>query len=136
MAQKKIKYNFLSKRLVEQVSAYRFVFCQNNIPQNGLKRASRTSSSGSSNFNLKPIYFSFILLFSLSACEEPEIKLDRAARRTIDTLVNYQLDSISPILDSLCKATKEDVIQHAVDSIVKERQKREERLRLNISNDE
>ena len=118
MAQKKIKYSFLSKRSVEQTSADRFVF---------LKRASRTLSSRSS----RSICFFSILLFSLSACGEPEIKLDRAARRTIDTLVNHQLDSMSPILDSLCKTTRDEVIQQAVDSIVKERQKREERLRLN-----
>lgn len=110
MTQKKIKYNFLSKRSVEQVSADRFVFYQPFL------------------------CFCWVFLFSLGACGKPEIKLDRAARRTIDTLVNYQLDSISPILDSLCKATQDDFIQHAVDSIVKERQKKEERLRLNIPN--
>ncbi len=112
MAQKNIKYNFLSKRSVEVCSTDRFVFYQPFL------------------------CFCSILLFSLGACGEPEIKLDRAARRSIDTLVNYQLDSISPILDSLCKNTRDDFIQHAVDSIVKERQKKEERLRLNISNDE
>ena len=127
MAQKKIKYSFLSKRSVEQTSADRFVF---------LKRASIPIAIGISSGSSRSICFFSILLFSLSACGEPEIKLDRTARRTIDTLVNYQLDSISPILDSLCKTTKDDFIQHAVDSIVKERQKKEERLRLNISNDE
>ncbi len=109
MAQKKIKYNL--KRLVEQTSASRFIFGQIIIA------------------------FIFVLFFGGSACGEPEIKLDRAARRTIDTLVNYQLDSISPILDSLCKSTRGDFIQQAVDSIVEERKKKEERLRLN-QNDE
>lgn len=113
MAQKEIKYSFFIKRSVEQVSADRFVFSQ------GL------------------LYFCLLLFFSLGACGEPEIKLDRAARRTVDTLVNHQLDSIGPILDSLCDATKEEVIQQAVDSIVKERKRKEERLRLNVpQNDE
>ena len=107
MAQKDIKYSFFIKRSVERVSADRFVF---------LKIATAF------------ILFAYI---NLCACGEPEIKLDRAARRTIDTLVNYQLDSIRPILDSLCTATKEEVIQQAVDSIVRERKKKEERLRLN-----
>jgi len=107
MAQKDIKYSFFIKRSVERVSADRFVFSQ------------------------QLFYFCLLLLFGLGACGEPEIKLDRAARRTIDTLVNYQLDSIRPILDSLCTATKEEVIQQAVDSIVRERKKKEERLRLN-----
>ena len=112
MAQKIIKHT--SKWLVERTSADRFVF--NSIP---LK------------LFVKPLYLLLILLFSCSACGEPEIKLDRAARRTIDTLVNYQLDSIGPMLDSLCKATKDDFIQQAVDSIMQERRQKEERLRLN-----
>ncbi len=72
-----------------------------------------------------------ILLFGISSCGEPEIRLTRADRKTIDTLVNNQLDSISPILDSLCFEETEMIIKRAVDSIVKERQKQEERLRLN-----
>ncbi|MFK7979854.1 MAG: hypothetical protein AB8G86_07730 [Saprospiraceae bacterium] len=107
MAQKEMTYNFSIKRLVGQVSTSRFIFGQIIA------------------------VFIVVLFFGGSACGEPEIKLDRAARRTIDTLVNYQLDSISPILDSLCKNTRGDFIQQAVDSIVEERKKKEERLRLN-----
>ena len=107
MTQKEKLYNSTIKRSVEQTSAGRFVFSR------------------------RLFYFCLLLLFSFSACSEPEIKLDRAARRTIDTLVNHQLDSIGPILDSLCDATKEEFIQQAVDSIVMERKKKEERLRLN-----
>jgi len=107
MAQKEIKYTFFIKRLVEQVSIDRFIFYQ-IIP-----------------------FFCFALFFNLGACGAPEIKLDRAARRTVDTLVNHQLDSISPMLDSLCKTNRDDFIHHAVDSIMEERKKKEERLRLN-----
>lgn len=107
MAQKKKIRYIPIKRLVEQASIDRFIF-----------------------YKIIPT-FCFALFFSISACEEPTIKLDRAARRTVDTLLNYQLDSISPILDSLCRTTRDDFIQHAVDSIVKERKKKEERLRLN-----
>jgi len=110
MAQKEIKYQFSIKRLVEQASANRFVFGK-----------------------IMTVLI-FAILFGGSACSEPEVKLNRAARRAIDTLVNNQLDSISPILDSLCRTTRGDFIQQAVDSIVAERQKKEERLRLNTSN--
>lgn len=112
MTQKKELYTTTIKRSVEQASTDRFVFPQ------------------------QLIYFCWLLIFSLGACGEPEIKLDRAARRTIDTLLNHQLDSIRPILDSLCDVKKEAFIQHAVDSIVKERKKKEERLRLNIPQNE
>lgn len=79
--------------------------------------------------------FYFLLLTSLGliSCGEPEIKLTRADRKSIDTIVSRQLDSISPILDSLCDVESETIIQKAVDSIMKERRIKEERLRLNTS---
>lgn len=107
MAQENIKYNISSKRSVEQPSADRFVF-----------------------FNIVSIFILFTYI-NLCACGEPEIKLNRADRRTIDTLVNYQLDSISPILDSTCLAEKDMIVQKIADSIILERKKKEERLRLN-----
>jgi len=106
MTQNNIKYNILTERSVEQPSADRFVF---------LKIATAF------------ILFAYI---NLCACGEPEIKLTRADRRTVDTLVNYQLDSISPILDSICLAEKENIVQTIADSIILERKKKEERLRL------
>ncbi len=108
MAQKEIKYRFLIKRLVEQASVSRFIFCK-----------------------LRTVFMLAFLLGG-SACGEPAIKLDRAARKAVDTLVNNQLNVISPMLDSLCQVTRDDFIQQAVDSIVKERQKKEERLRLTV----
>ena len=74
----------------------------------------------------------FFILLSFSSCGEPEIKLTRADRKAIDTLVNHQLDSISPILDSLCRERSGELVQKAVDSIILERKKKEERLRLQI----
>ena len=103
MAQKEIKYT--SKRLVEQTSTSRFVFSS------------------------LLIVLVITLLLGESACGEPEIKLTRADRKHIDTLVNHQLDSIGPMLDSLCKVTRAELIQQAVDSIVQERQEKEKRLR-------
>lgn len=80
----------------------------------------------------KSIILLIIFFSSIFSCSEPEIKLSRADQKTIDTLVNNQLDSISPILDSLCFEETDVIIKRAVDSIVKERQKQEERLRLNV----
>lgn len=110
MAQKEvIKYTSTLKRSVEQPSTDRFIFYK----------------VGSA--------FLFLLCLSLFSCGEPKIELNRAARRIVDTLVNRQLDSISPILDSICLADKAIFIQQAADSIMQERKKREERLRLNTS---
>lgn len=78
-------------------------------------------------------YLLFLMVtFQVLSCKEPEIQLDRAARRTVDTLFNAQIDSISPVLDSLCLANKEKLIQMTADSILKIRRKEEERLRLNV----
>lgn len=106
MAQKIVKYNSIMKRSVEQLSAGRFVFWR---------------------------MVSLLLLpfsINISSCGEPEIKLTRADKRTVDTLVNYQLDSISPILDSTCLANKDFLVQKIADSIILERKRKEERLRL------
>ncbi|MEM6318336.1 MAG: hypothetical protein AAF960_11745 [Bacteroidota bacterium] len=94
-----------AKRWVEQLSTDRFVFCT---------------------------YVSLVALFSLviSSCGEPEIKLLRADRRHIDTVVDNQIKLMEPMLDSLCEANQAVLLQKAVDSIVAERKKREERLRL------
>ncbi len=135
MAQKIQTYT--TKRSFEVHSTDRFVFSKMNILYTEIPRASRTQSSGSS---FAIIFFSinrsislilFIFLTAIFSCGEPEIKLNRADRKAIDTLTNNQLDSISPILDSLCIVEKEIFIKKAVDSIIKERQEQEERLRLN-----
>lgn len=110
MPQRNIK-NSTTIRSVEQLSADRFVFLKF--------------------FMVAVICF----CMSLFSCGEPAIKLNRADKRMIDTLVNYQLDSISPILDSICLADKEKFIQQAADSIMQERKKREERLRLKSSSE-
>ncbi|MEM1123911.1 MAG: hypothetical protein AAGJ18_25965, partial [Bacteroidota bacterium] len=119
-----IKY--ITKRLVENTSANRFVLLQNQLYTyrrvQSLYWIKRRPSSSA---------LLILLTFSLFSCGEPEIKLTRADRRTVDTLVNYQLDSISPILDSLCKVNEEAFVRQVADSIMAERKKKEERLRLN-----
>jgi len=137
MAQKIQTYT--TKRSFETYSIGRFVFFKNYLIYSKvslMERASRTLSSGSSKpFGIMYKIFwliSIIFLTGILSCGEPEIKLNRADRRSIDTLVNNQLDSISPILDSLCFEETDVIVERAVDSIVKERQKQEERLRLNV----
>ena len=92
------------------------------------------SSAGCWNLS-KMLVFSLItfsgayFFFSFSSCQEPEIHIDRATRKVIDTLVIHKIDSLNPILDSLCIERKEALIKVALDSILEKRKKQEERLR-------
>ncbi len=76
--------------------------------------------------------FSLFIFFLIPSCQQPEIHIDRATRKAIDTLINHKLDSLNPILDSLCVERKESLIKIAIDSIMDKRRKQEERLRNNI----
>lgn len=74
-----------------------------------------------------------LLVFSLGigqfSCGEGEVKLTKEDQNHIDTLRNHKIDSINKILDSICGSMQDSLIEIAVDSIVKERKLREERLR-------
>ena len=139
MAQKIQTYT--TKRSFEVHSTDRFVFSKMSRLYTEIPRTSIPIAIGiNSESSFAIIFFSinrsislilFIFLIGIFSCGEPEIKLNRADRKAIDTLTNNQLDSISPILDSLCIVEKEIFIKKAVDSIMKERHEQEERLRLN-----
>ena len=75
------------------------------------------------------------LLF-LTACtadsEEVNIRLTMDERERLDNLVIAHMDSMRPILDSLCKANFEDRVAVATDSIVQRLLEEETRLRARI----
>ncbi|WP_020567095.1 hypothetical protein [Neolewinella persica] len=79
----------------------------------------------------------FLTLLTLAACgsteEDPvNIRLTMDERQRIDDLVKIHMDSIRPIVDSLCKATFADRVAVATDSIIQRRLEEEARLRARI----
>lgn len=109
------------------------------LKNNFIKRSDEVASSDRfilKDYRCLKIVVSIVLvfLFVFTSCGEPEIKLTRAEKRIIDTLVNYQLDSIKPILDSICAVQSDLMIERAADSIVLERRRKEERLRIKLPN--
>lgn len=85
---------------------------------------------------MKQTVLFLMLCFGLSACsperDEVRVKLTLKERELVDQLVTAHLDSIRPILDSLCSATSLDRVAVATDSIVQRRLEEEARLRNRI----
>ena len=125
---------YISNRRVELISACRFVVmgCGLQVASCELWIIAGWNSIYNSLISKWRLKMLLLLLIGICSCGEPEVKIDRTARRTIDTLVNVQLDSISPLLDSLCSVRKDSLIQYWADSIMQKRKREEERLRLNI----
>ncbi len=76
-------------------------------------------------------------LVVLAACsggetEPVNIRLTMQEREQIDEMVTTRMDSLRPLLDSLCKATFADRVAVATDSIIQRRLEEEARLRARI----
>ena len=75
----------------------------------------------------------------LAGCEPPEeapIRLTSRERIRIDTLANQQIDSLRPIMDSICDAAYQEILERAVDSLVDVRKREEEKLRARIQREQ
>lgn len=82
-------------------------------------------------------FFLLLPVLLLTACGATEedlvnIRLTMDERERIDKMVTAHMDSIRPILDSLCQATFADRVAIATDSIVQRRLEEEARLRARI----
>ena len=86
---------------------------------------------------MKHIIFLFLMLFSLSlfcrCTEDPEPTLNFRERELVDSLYRMKLDTLKPVLDSLCTAHFDSAVAFKSDSMMKVRtaevQKYLERLR-------
>ncbi|MEO1260128.1 MAG: hypothetical protein AAFZ15_15140 [Bacteroidota bacterium] len=71
-------------------------------------------------------YLFLFLLFCLittSACTaDPPPTLNYKDRQLVDSLFRLQVDSLKPLMDSLCDLRFDSAVQHTVDSIMQERQ--------------
>lgn len=69
-----------------------------------------------------------------SGCKEKAttISLTSRERIRIDTLVKLRVDSLAPILDSLCEADQPGMVERALDSIIRVRKEEEEKIRRRL----
>jgi hypothetical protein len=69
--------------------------------------------------------FSFFLF---NACTpDPPPTLNYKDRQMVDSLFRVQVDSLKPLLDSICDVRFDSAVQHTVDSIIQERQSEKEK---------
>lgn len=69
-----------------------------------------------------PIFLSLLFaLPSIQACEEEPLKLSRAHRKIVDSLVQERKVAVRPELDSLCDLRFATELDQKRDSIVKDR---------------
>lgn len=87
----------------------------------------------------KTLYLSFIasgmlLMLTMSACKEQKTNynLTSGERAQIDTLYLNEINAVRPKLDSLCEAQFEQMVQHALDSILLVRRQEEAKMRERI----
>ncbi len=68
-----------------------------------------------------------VWLSSLNSCKDFERPIDSKTKKLIDTIVAHRVDSMRPLLDSLCLLQYDTIYQLAFDSIMQIRleQKRE-----------
>lgn len=71
--------------------------------------------------------FLYITLFLPSCIEEPTLS-KRDIRNRVDTLYKYEVADLNKILDSICEAQTDSMIQFNVDSIMKIRLEQIEKL--------
>ncbi len=70
------------------------------------------------------IYFLYFMamIFFIACTPDPDPTLNYKDRQTVDSLFRKEIDSLKPILDSLCDMRFDSAVQFTVDSIMKERQ--------------
>jgi hypothetical protein len=75
-----------------------------------------------------------LIVLLAAACQskgksDVSLRLTHHERARIDTLYNERVKDLRPAIDSLCELRKPAMIQAALDSILEERARAEERLR-------
>lgn len=82
---------------------------------------------------MKRLLFPICLLFATCADEEAvRVQLTPDQRDEFRAIAVARIDSLRPILDSICDATREERIAAATDSIVQVRLEEELRLRARL----
>jgi hypothetical protein len=63
----------------------------------------------------------FFFLLATACTEDPPPTLTYKDRELADSLYRLQVDTLNPVMDSLCKARFDSAVQHNVDSMMAER---------------
>jgi len=63
----------------------------------------------------------YFLLLATACTQDPPPTLTYKDRELADSLYRLQVDSLHPIMDSLCKAHFDSAVQHNVDSMMTKR---------------
>lgn len=86
---------------------------------------------------MKSIFTLLVMGLTLTACSDEGVKsfkLNHNERLLIDSLYKVQVDTLKKDYDSICIEMKDDLRQHLVDSIIRQRIQDEEKLRKRIEN--
>ncbi|TAK33266.1 MAG: hypothetical protein EPO28_17280 [Saprospiraceae bacterium] len=64
------------------------------------------------------LLFLAFLLFAAACTEDPPPTLSYQDRGLVDSLYRLQVDTLNPVMDSLCKARFDSAVHHNVDSMM------------------
>ncbi|PPK87414.1 hypothetical protein CLV84_0354 [Neolewinella xylanilytica] len=84
---------------------------------------------------MKAILTAIVAIFLLPACgpdEAVRVQLTPDQRDTFQAIASRRIETLRPLLDSICTATFEDRVANATDSIVQRRLEEETRLRSRL----
>ncbi len=96
------------------------------------------SNAGRSVFQLL-LSAAALAILILGSCERPEeapIRLTTSERIRIDTLVNLEIDTLRPVMDSICEVRFDEMVSRALDSIIEVRKREEALLRARIQREQ
>lgn len=73
------------------------------------------------------LHFAFIISLVAACTPDPPPTLNYKDRQFVDSLFRREVDSLKPILDSICEIRFDSSVQAAVDSIITERESEKEK---------
>jgi hypothetical protein len=73
------------------------------------------------------LHFAFIISLVTACTPDPPPTLNYKDRQLVDSLFRREVDSLKPILDSICEIRFDSSVQAAVDSIISERESEKEK---------
>lgn len=86
--------------------------------------------------HIQALFIGVAVMALFSSCDDSknrtQIKLSYQERRAVDTLYKERVIELGTVMDSICDANFDNMVQTSIDSILTERRAEEERLRKKI----